>query len=71
MVAYGKCKCGGLRPSMLTYRIDFVLILVVIIELFPNSVFQFYCPKDYYKQKQRNTLPVTLIPESMNFNRLL
>ena len=36
--------------SMLTY--DFVLFLVVIIELFPNSVFQLYCPKDYYKQKQ-------------------
>ena len=31
---------------------DFVLFLVVIIELFPNSVFQLYCQKDYYKQKQ-------------------
>ena len=31
---------------------DIVLFLVVIIELFPNSVFQLYCPKDYYKQKQ-------------------
>ena len=50
---------------------DFVLCLVVIIELFPNSVFQLYCPKDYYKQKQWNTLPVTMITEIMNFNRLL
>ena len=28
---------------------------ILIIELFPNSVFQLYCPKDYYKQKQWNT----------------
>ena len=50
---------------------DFVLCLVVIIELFRNSVIQLYCPKDYYKQKQWNTLPVTMITEIMNFNRLL
>ena len=48
---------------MLTY--DFVLFLVVIIELFRNNVFQLYCPKDYYKQKQWNTLPVTMITEIM------
>ena len=54
---------------MLTYRTLFCF--VVIIELFPNSVFQLYCPKDYYKQKQWNTLPVTMITEIMNFNRLL
>ena len=29
---------------------DFVLFLFVIIELFPNSMFQLYCPKDYCKQ---------------------
>ena len=40
---------------------DFVLFLVVIVELF-----QLYCPKDYYKQKQWNTLPVTMITEVMN-----
>ena len=50
---------------------DFVLFLVVLIELFPNSVFQLYCTKDYCKQKQWNTLPVTMITEIMNFNRLL
>ena len=56
--------------SMLTYK-DFVLFFVVIIELFPNSVFRLYCPKDYYKHKQLNTLPVTMITEIMNFNGLL
>ena len=50
---------------------DFALFLFVIIELFPNSVFQLHCPKDYYKQKQWNTLSVTMITEIMNFNRLL
>jgi len=54
---------------MLAHRI--VLFLVVIIELFPNSIFQLYCPKDYYKQKQRNILPAIMITEIMNFNRLL
>ena len=44
---------------------DFVLFLVVIIELLQNSVFQLYFPKDYYKQKQWNTLPVTMIMEIM------
>ena len=43
------------------------MFLVVIIELFQNSVFQLYFPKDYYKQKQWNTLPVTMITEIMNF----
>ena len=50
---------------------DFVLFLVVTIELFPNSIFKLYCPKDYYKQKQWNTLPVKMITEIMNSNRLL
>ena len=50
---------------------DFVLFLVVIIELFPNSVFQLYCPKDYFKHKQWHTLPVTMITEIMNCNRLV
>ena len=50
---------------------EFVLFLVVIIELFPNSVFQLYCPKNYYKQKQWNTLPMKMIMEMMNFKRLL
>ena len=42
-------EAGGRKSifSMLTYRT--FLFLVVIIELFPNSVFQLYCPKDYYK----------------------
>ena len=37
---------GGRKSifSMLTYR---TLFLVVIIELFPNNVFQLYCLKDY------------------------
>ena len=62
---------GGKKSifSMLAYRT--VLFLVVIIELFPNSVFQLYCLKDYYKQKQWNTLPVTMIMEIMNINQLL
>ena len=47
---------------------DFGLFLFVIVELFPNSVFQLYCPKDYYKQK---LMAVTMITEIMNFNRLL
>ena len=61
---------GGMKFifSMLTYR---PLFFVVIIELFPNNVFQLYGPKVYYMQKQWNTLPVTMITEIMNFNRLL
>ena len=61
---------GGKKSifSMLTYR---TLFLFVIIELFPNSVFQLYYPKDYYKQKQWNPLLVTMITEIMNINRLL
>ena len=61
---------GGRKSifSMLTYR---TLFLFVIIKLFPNSVFQLYCPKDYYKQEQCHTLPVTMVTEVMNFNRLL
>ena len=43
------------------------MFLVIIIELIPNSAFKLYCPKDYYKQKQWNTLPVTMITETMNF----
>ena len=50
---------------------DFVLFLVVITELFRNSVFQLYCPKGYYKQKQWDPLPVTMITEIMNLNQLL
>ena len=50
---------------------DFVLFLVIIIELFPNSIFQLQCPKYYIQQKQWNTLPVTMITEIMNFIRLL
>ena len=54
-------KAGGRKSIfyMLTYRTLFCL--VVAIELFTNSVFQLYCQKDYYKQKQWNTLPVTII----------
>ena len=64
-------EAGGRRSiySMLTYRT--LLVLVVIIELSRNSVFQLSFPKDYYKQKQWNILPVTMITEIMNFNRLL
>ena len=47
------------------------MFLVVTIELFPNSVFKLYFLKDYYKQKQWDTLPVTTITEIMNFNRFL
>ena len=46
--------------------IEFYFVLVEIIELFPNSIFQLYCPKNYYKQKQWDTLPVTMITEIMN-----
>ena len=53
------------------YIYNFVLFLVVIIRLSPNSVSQLYCLKDDYKQKQRNTLPVTRITEIMHFNRLV
>ena len=66
---------AGGRKSIFSINIYigliFVLFFVVIIELFSNSIFQLYCPKDYYMQKQWNTLPVTVIPEIMNFNRLL
>ncbi len=55
--------------SILTYRTLF--FLVVIIELSRNSVFQLYCQKDYYKQKQWNILQVSMITEIINFNRLL
>ena len=51
---------------MLTYRT--LLVLFVVIELFPNSVFQLHCPNDYYMMKQWNTLPVTMVTEIMNFN---
>ena len=51
-------------------HIEHRLFLVVIIDLLPNCIFQLYCPKDYYKQKQWNTLPVTIITEIMNLNRL-
>ena len=54
----------------LTYR-TLILFLVVLVELFRNCVFQSYCLKDYYKQKQCNSLLVTMITEIMNFNRLL
>ena len=54
-------------------RWDFDLFLDVIIELFPNSVFELCCPKDCYKQKQCqwNTLPVTMDTDIMNVNRLI
>ena len=43
----------GLEIHILHVNIqEFVLFLVVVIELFPNNVFQLYCPKDYDKQKQ-------------------
>ena len=41
------------------------LFLFVITELFPNSVFQLYCPRVI---KSRSTLPVTVITEIMNCN---
>ena len=44
-------EAGGSRGQEGHIPLDFVLFLVVIIELFPNSVFQLYCSKDY-KQKQ-------------------
>ena len=74
-VSRAKTRLGavGGRKSifpMLTYRTLFCF-LVVIIKLVPNSVFQLYWLKDYYKQKQWNTLPVTMITEIMNLYRLL
>ena len=63
---------GGQEVHILHVNIiGIYFVLVVIIELFRNSVFQLYYPKDYYKQKQWNTLPVTMITEIMNCNRLL
>ena len=62
--AYKSRARGNWRQEVHILHVNiyyFVLFLVVIIELFPNSVFQLYCPKDYYKQKQWNTLPVTTI----------
>ena len=60
---------GGQEVHIFHVKIsDFDLFLVVIIELFPNSVFQLYCPEDYYKQNQWNTLPVTMITEIKIFN---
>ena len=49
---------------------DFVLFLVVIIELFPYSVFQLYCQVILQAEAMEH-LPVTKITEIMNFNRLL
>ena len=76
-VVYRACKSRARKRgwgrrsiyAILTYRTLFCFWLS--IELFQNSVFQLYCPKDYYKQKQWNILPVTMITEIMNFNRLL
>ena len=52
---------GG-RKSIFS-MLSFVLFLIVLIGLSANSVSQLYCSKDNYKQKQRNTLPVTMITE--------
>ena len=50
---------------------NFVLFLVAIIGLSPNNDSQLYWSKDIYKQKQRNTLSVTMITKIGHFNRLL
>ena len=65
----GQLGAGG--PYIPCKHIGLYFVLVIIIELSRNNVFQLYCPKDYYKQEQWNTLPVTMITEIMNFNRLL
>ena len=59
---------GGRKSifSMLTYRTFLGCNNLTV----PVLLFQLYCPKDYYKQKQWNTLPVTMLTEIMNFNRL-
>ena len=62
---------GAGSPYSPCYHIGLCFVLVVLIELFPNSVIQLYCPKDYYKQKQWNTLPVTVFTEIIKCNRLL
>ena len=61
-------EVGGLKSifSMLIYRIVFLLI-----GLSQNNVLWLYFTKDNYKQKQWNTLPVTMITSIMHFNRLL
>ena len=46
-------------------------VFVVIIGMSPNSPEQIYFPKDNYKQKQCDTLPVSLMTGIMHFNRLL
>ena len=66
---WGQLGAGG--PYTPCYHIELCFVLVVIIELSRNSVFQLSFPKDYYKQKQWNILPVTMITEIMNFNRVL
>ena len=71
-ILFAKYVCKNKKIHILHVNIqDFVLFLFIIIELFLNSVFQLYFSKDYYKQKQRNTLPVIIITEIINFNRLL
>ena len=62
-------EVGGRKSifSMLIYRI----VLVILIGLSQNSVLWLYFTKDNYKQKQWNTLPVTMITYIMHFNRLL
>ena len=58
--AYRECKSRarergwGQEIHILHVNIE-DFILFVIIELFPNNVFQLYCPKDYFKQNQWNT----------------
>ena len=61
----------GHEVHILHIDIELCFVLIVIIGLSPNSVSQLYCSKDNYKQKQRNTLPVTMITKIMHFNRLL
>ena len=62
----------GLGQEVHILRVNIrTFVVVVIIELFPNSVFQLYYLKNYYMQKQWNTLPVIVITEIMNFNQLL
>ena len=49
---------------------DFVLFLFVVIGMSPNIPKHLHFPKDNYKQKQCDTLPVRMITGIMNFNRL-
>ena len=72
------------RPRTATLRLEitlqlpvrarqsiFILFVVVIIELFQSNYFSYTARRIIKSKKQWNTLPVTILTEIMNYNRLL